>query len=356
MAIVPGEFAFPTVVGSVTPGRHDGTENPVKGPENSTSRALPRVSVIIPVKNDSGGLQLLLGSLAHQEYPQDKLEVIVVHNDYRALDGVDIPGVDTVSLAEPAGASYAARNAGIARATGEVLAFTDADCIAHPRWVVEGVKALGRRPRSLVAGTITVFASSKSPNLIERHQLRYAFDQQLNVVARRGLATANLFSPREAFEKVGNFNSSMVSGGDADWSLRALESDYRWAFSTEAIIYHPARHTISQVFGQRLRFARAIPAQESLRQRIRWLVKWLAPSQAWTGPNRRNPDSATPAALDVRLLYLCLSIFQTVAGLVFLFAPQPRQPEGKGAIAMIARPSRAGPTALQPMDRGRRAS
>jgi GT2 family glycosyltransferase len=99
---------------------------------------LARASVVVPT-NFGRPAELRrclkrLGELDHPDY-----EVIVVDNRPADAPAADIEGARVVR--EPRPGISAARNRGIAVATGEIIAFTDDDVQAHPGWL----SALGRR-------------------------------------------------------------------------------------------------------------------------------------------------------------------------------------------------------------------
>ena len=103
---------------------------------NNIKQTSPYISVIIPVYNDSQRLQLCLAALENQSYPKDSYEVIVIDNN--STDNVK-KIVNNCSQAiyafKKTKGSYAARNKGISLARGEVLAFTDSDCIPTHHWL-----------------------------------------------------------------------------------------------------------------------------------------------------------------------------------------------------------------------------
>ncbi|HZU11824.1 MAG TPA: glycosyltransferase family 2 protein [Chloroflexota bacterium] len=105
----------------------------------------PYVSVIVPTRNRADLLPGLLAALDAQAYPQR--EIIVV--DDASTDGTGAlldawagDGRMVAHLEENRG-SYAARNAGLEMARGEIIAFTDDDCLPAPEWLAELVAALG---------------------------------------------------------------------------------------------------------------------------------------------------------------------------------------------------------------------
>lgn len=121
---------------------------------------LPFVSVIIPVLDDPVRLALCLQALEDQTYAADRYEVIVVDNgSVSDLAPVVVAFAHAQLAVEPRRGSYAARNMGIGLARGEVLAFTDSDCIPQPDWLEAGVaRLMGAAGCGLVGGRVAIFA------------------------------------------------------------------------------------------------------------------------------------------------------------------------------------------------------
>ena len=120
----------------------------------------PLVSVIVPVFDDAERLASCLSALQAQTYPTDRYEVVVVDNGSREDLGAVVAGFQGFGFVrEDRVGSYAARNKGIEASKGEVLAFTDADCLPDPGWIEAGVRALAGRPEwRAVGGPIEMFA------------------------------------------------------------------------------------------------------------------------------------------------------------------------------------------------------
>jgi len=103
----------------------------------------PFVSVIIPTYRDWNRLKLCVNALKNQTYPKNRFEAIVVNND-PADPCPYCPLPDNFVLTtEGKPGSYAARNAGIKIAKGDILAFTDSDCIPYSDWI-EQVRIPGK--------------------------------------------------------------------------------------------------------------------------------------------------------------------------------------------------------------------
>ncbi len=217
---------------------------------NSNSSSL-NVSVIIPVYNDSERLKLCLEALENQTYSKDLYEVIVIDNasqdDIKNL-------VSNFSQAkytyESQPGSYVARNHGISIAKGEILAFTDSDCIPALDWIENGVASLLSTPNcGLVAGRIDLFFQNPDQptgvELYEKIELNFFQDEKLQK-HQYGM-TANIFTFKDVINNIGNFDSTLKSGGDRQWGQRVFAAGYKQVYASDACVAHPARHSFSQL-------------------------------------------------------------------------------------------------------------
>lgn len=206
----------------------------------------PFVSVIIPVLNRRGVIGACLDALGRQTYPRDRYEVIVVDNG--STDGTiaEIERYPTVRLLkEPRRSSYAARNRGIAGATGETIAFTDSDCLPDPAWITEGVSCLESDPRlGLVAGRVALFVADPSrPTLAELYELCFSFAQEQYIEVSQFGATANVFTRAAVLRQVGVFDGQLESLGDSEWGRRVAKGGWGQKYCDAAVVRHPARAT-----------------------------------------------------------------------------------------------------------------
>lgn len=102
------------------------------GGEPPSGQPYPFVSVVIPVFNDAERLEMCLRALEDQTYPADRYEVILVDNGSDAsMEGLAAGFAGTRVAYEDRPGSYAARNKGVSLARGEVVAFTDSDCVPY---------------------------------------------------------------------------------------------------------------------------------------------------------------------------------------------------------------------------------
>lgn len=218
----------------------------------------PFVSIIVPVWNDADRLGECLRALEGQTYPGHLYEVVVVDNGSEEPVGPVVARHGRARLVrEGSPGSYAARNAGLAHARGEVVAFTDADCLPAPDWIEKGVERLKRGGgRSVVAGRVEVFPRTpRRPNAVEQYEVLFALAQKEFVRRYNFGATANLFAWREAFARVGPFLAQVKSGGDLEWGRRAAGHGYLLEYADETRVRHPARASLSQLYSKIVRVA-----------------------------------------------------------------------------------------------------
>lgn len=205
----------------------------------------PTVSVVVPVYNDVTALERCLDALAEQDYPAELVEVLVVDN--ASTDDVSAAlsaGSRVRLLHEARRGSYAARNTGVREAKGEVLAFTDSDCVPRSDWLQRGVAALTADPRpDAVGGAIEIFfPHGPDPRTGPEHfEIRHEFQQRTYIEEWSFAATANVFVTREVFDRVGMFDPELQSGGDTDWGTRLVAGGGRLVYAPEVVVGHPAR-------------------------------------------------------------------------------------------------------------------
>jgi glycosyltransferase involved in cell wall biosynthesis len=221
---------------------------------------MPHASVIVAARDARDTLPRTLRALAAQRFA-DRFEVIVV-DDGSQDDTADLARradhAPTVIEQPPLGPA-AARNAGVARATGAVLAFCDADVFPTAGWLQAGVDALA--DADLVQGRV----------LPDPDAPLGPFDRTIWITSQVGLwETANLFVTRSVFDAAGGFEAWLDPGrgkalGEDVWfGYRALRVGARPAFCPGALAHHavfPRGWSAYAAERARLRFFPAMAAR-----------------------------------------------------------------------------------------------
>lgn len=222
------------------------------GGECSGNKEGPTFSVIIPVYRDWYRLATCLEALAGQTLDQDKFEIIIVDNE--PGHGFTIPPIPSnakiVLAGEPG--SYSARNAAIAVACGRYLAFTDSDCVPAPDWLANARLAVEEQPLARHTGPIPIFREQAGRYYAYLYEYHTAFRQREN--AFEGISTtANLIVSKAEFDRVGPFDTNLLSGGDYVWSRRAEEAKVPLVYHDNIVVRHPARVSVKAILAKKRR-------------------------------------------------------------------------------------------------------
>jgi glycosyltransferase involved in cell wall biosynthesis len=203
----------------------------------------PYCSIIVPTRDRPAQLQRCLESLARLDYPRDRFEVIVVDDGGRApLVQVVEPfraQLDLTLVSQERSGPAAARNAGAARARGELLAFTDDDCRVDRSWLRHFTDRFLARPEEAIGGR-TVNALTSNP-YSSTAQLIIDVGYERNnsgVEGRCWFATNNLAVPADGFRAIGGFDSSFRTAEDRDFCSRWIAHGLRMSYEQRAVVEH----------------------------------------------------------------------------------------------------------------------
>lgn len=188
--------------------------------------AEPAVSVVVPTSNRAPYLQVALASLAGQDL-EAPYEVIVVDDASGDATPEVIRAAGVRSQRnEPALGANAARNAGAALATADLIALVDDDVAAPPGWLRALVEGAARHPGAeAFGGPIRARLEGDAPRACGRERPPITTldlgpeDREAELVW-----SANMLVRRSALERIGGFDESLPTGGDEEEWLRRLRA------------------------------------------------------------------------------------------------------------------------------------
>jgi GT2 family glycosyltransferase/DNA-binding beta-propeller fold protein YncE len=241
-------------------------------------RTWPRVSVVVCAYNAAETIDECLTALDRQSYPD--YEVLVVNDGSRdetsaiARQHVKVRVIDT-----PNAGLSAARNVGLAAATGDIVAYTDADTRADRDWLTFLVQPF---LTSEVVG-------SGGPNLVPAddppmaQSIARAPGGPTHVLLDDRIAEhvpgCNMAFRRGALLAIGGFNPTYLrAGDDVDVCWRLQAQGWRLGFSAAALVWHHHRTSVRAYWRQQVGYGEG----------ERWLMahhpdKFLGGRALWQG-------------------------------------------------------------------------
>jgi mycofactocin system glycosyltransferase len=220
----------------------------------------PLISVVIPVRDQPGDLGECLHSLANLDYPEDCLEIIVVDDGSRK-DVSEIITSERIRFIrhDKSLGPATCRNIGAEYASGDILAFLDADCLAGESWLAELVPFFRVAGVGAVGGYVDGYYRK---SFLDRYEAKSSSLNMGNHLLIEGsststfyVPTANLLVAREAFQAAGGFREGMRLGEDVDfcWRLRAL--DYTLLYVPFGSVAHKHRNRLRRMLTRRFEYA-----------------------------------------------------------------------------------------------------
>lgn len=268
------------------------------------SRGLPRVSVVVPTYNHADILPACLDAILQQDCSCD-YEVIVV--DDGSSDSTAAVVSDYASrdkrvhyLRQINRGPAAARNKGAQTARGEILVFTDDDCIADPTWLREMIRpfddnheivAVKGAYRTRQQSVMALFAQAE----FESRYRKLAKLKYIDFVD-----TYSAAFKRNVFLEMRGFDTSFpkANNEDVEFSYRMDAAGHKMVFNLAAIVYH--RHPATLQAYLKTKFGRAY-----------WrMVVYRA------FPHKMQSDTYTPQTLKFQIL-LALILMGVAAASVF---------------------------------------
>ncbi len=233
-------------------------------------------SVIIPARNEEANIQACLASVLGQDYPADRLEVIVI-NDH-STDNTEIivreiqqqyPNLVLINLADHLEGKQLnaykkkAIELAIGQSRGNWIMTTDADCLVNPNWLQAMHAFISQKQPVFVAAPVMF---THDGGLLSAFQL-------LDFISLQGITAAsvsegyhtmcngaNIAYRKDAFYKVGGFkNIDQLASGDDMLLMNKIKKEYPgglgYLFTRDAIVTTPPMFTWSDFLNQRIRWA-----------------------------------------------------------------------------------------------------
>lgn len=221
--------------------------------------ATPRVSIVVPCRNEQRYIEDCLDSIRTNDYPGDSVEVLVI-------DGMSDDGTRDVLrdyaerwprtrwLDNPTRATPAALNIGIRNASGEIVMRMDAHCHYPRNYISALVRWLNESGADNVGGVCRTLPGSDSGTA---KAIAVALSHPFGVGNSRfriGTTTPRWVDtvpfgcyPRNVFERIGLFDEELVRNQDDEFNQRLLKNGGKILLVPDVSVDYYARDSIAKV-------------------------------------------------------------------------------------------------------------
>lgn len=201
------------------------------------------VSVIIPTFKRPALLIKCLTQLAQQNFPKEKYEVIVITDGPDSATKTEVRyfsqqhsllNIACYSLNKKKGPA-AARNKGVEHAKGELILFTDDDCLPQQNWIKAFSNAFNEFEKPEIAFT--------GETIVPHLQLPTDYEQNIANLETAEFITANCAISKKAFYKTSGFDEdfSLAWREDSDMHFKLIKAGMPVQRINTAVVIHPVR-------------------------------------------------------------------------------------------------------------------
>jgi glycosyltransferase involved in cell wall biosynthesis len=201
------------------------------------------VSIVIPTYNSENTIHKTIHACLSQDYSEGKLEIIIIDDGSMDSTAEIIKQYPVIYVYQENKGPAAARNLGWRSAAGEIICFTDSDCVPEREWVSKIQKEYTSETIGGVGGSYDIIngesllATCIHEEIIQRH---LKSPREVNY-----LGGFNVSYRRNVLKEVGGFNESYpdASGEDNELAYKIVKKGYKLIFDKNIKVghYHPTK-------------------------------------------------------------------------------------------------------------------
>jgi len=223
----------------------------------------PFISVVIPARNTEDIIENCLKSLREVDYPKDRMEVIIADGLSTDRTGEIAGSYGAKVIANPGLRVVSGRNRGFEAAQGELIAFSDADCVMDKDWIKNSIKYFKDPTIAGVGG----------PNITPPDETSFGkavgfiFNQAIfsagsihgrllkKIKEVKSIPGCNVIYRKNVLDKVMPMDKSLVEAEDYVMNQKIRQLGYRLVYTPDTIVWHYRRPSPKKFLKQMYRYA-----------------------------------------------------------------------------------------------------
>lgn len=261
------------------------------------------ISVVVPAFNSEKTIGQCLASLLNQTFPRESYEVIVVNDGSTDSTERILKWYSVEALTQKNQGPAAARNAGVGKASGEIILFTDDDCVPSANWIEEMAKPFRDKEVAAVKGAY----KTKQESVVARFA-QIEFEERFEMLKKvEYIDMVDTYSAgyrKEIFLRMKGFDATfpVANNEDTELSYRMFNHGYKMIFNPNAVVCHLG-HPDSVGRYASLKF---------------WRGYWRMVVYK-KFPDKMVKDTYTPQSLKLQILFLFLFVLSLPLAPLFPF-------------------------------------
>ena len=227
------------------------------------SSEFPRLTVILPIRNEERFIANTIKYIQQQEYPFDKLEILVVDGqseDRTAAIAAEFAASDRriKIIDNPGRSSSTARALGVTHASGEIITFVDGHTYIDNNQLLKNTATLMHekqvsvlsRPQLLDTPDNTLF--QRAVSLARKNPLGHGLDSTIYSMQEAYVdpSSSGASYRRGIFSEVGNYDVRFGACEDVELNFRLAQAGYRSYTSPKLAVYYYPRDSFGKLFLQ----------------------------------------------------------------------------------------------------------
>lgn len=256
------------------------------------------ISVIIPAKDAAQTLGACLSALKQQTAVSEPVELIVVDDGSTDQTAAVAHQYGAILIQhETAQGAAAARNSGLRHAQGDLICFTDADCIPTRNWLAEMSKPFAE---TAVQGCKGIYATRQTSLVARFVQIEYEdkYDLLRPQPQIDFIDTYSAAYRRELLLAYDGFDERIFYVEDQELSFRLAAAGHKLVFQPDAVVYHLHSDTVAKYM------------------RKKRMIGYWKTQTVRRYPDRAVKDSHTPQVLKLQIVLMALLLLSLAGTLL----------------------------------------